>query len=477
MRDIAFVTDKDSLDGEAQTEPGAETSVPRTVGGPASSLPQPAPEPAVDAASTASATEAMGNGGTAEQTPADPPVAPVEAPDALISRIAAALAAHAVALDRTETEASHVPREPDSVPPPAAERRPLIIEPVRESHPALEADAARPETAPAAETSMPSALQPLTPEVTVATPPILPERPAVEPGPHVAPAFEPPPARTLDPILPEPAVSRTVTESPLVFEHVASFDVRPETELRAEPQPDSATSPSRRERYWANAKRALRYVSYAFAGYLALVLALIPVYRFVNPPASTLMAWQWLTGKEVHQTWMPLGSISPHLVRAVVVAEDGRFCDHNGVDLLAMEDAIEKAADGIPRGASTISMQVTKNVFLWPSKSYLRKAIEIPLTLIMELVWPKARILEVYLNVAEWGPGVFGAEAAARHHFNKSAAKLSEREAAQLAASLPNPVRRDAGEPGPRTQKKAAVIQARVRSAGGEVTGCISGQN
>jgi monofunctional glycosyltransferase len=149
-----------------------------------------------------------------------------------------------------------------------------------------------------------------------------------------------------------------------------------------------------------------------------------------------------------------------------VVSEDWTFCTHNGIDLEAMRTAIDKAKGGIPRGASTISMQVTKNMFLWPSKSYVRKAIEVPLTLAMELAWPKRRILEVYLNVAEWGPGIFGAEAASQHHFQKSASSLTAREAAQLAVSLPNPFRRDAGDPSPQTSRKASTIQARMRIAG-----------
>jgi monofunctional biosynthetic peptidoglycan transglycosylase len=159
-------------------------------------------------------------------------------------------------------------------------------------------------------------------------------------------------------------------------------------------------------------------------------------------------------------------------VRAVIVSEDGRFCSHHGIDLDAIEDAIERSKGGIPRGASTISMQVTKNLFLWSSRSYLRKIVELPLTLLMELWWPKARILEIYLNIAEWGPGIFGAEAAAQHHFRRPASGLTEREAALLAAALPNPIRRDAGDPGPRTVRKAVVIQSRVRAAG-DVAGCV----
>ena len=251
----------------------------------------------------------------------------------------------------------------------------------------------------------------------------------------------------------------------------------------APPQPFPPTrdeTPSDFDRRKAEALRLLaqgaRYAGYAVAGYLALVLVLILAYRLVDPPGSTLMAWRWLGGASIDRTWVPLERISPHLVRAVVVAEDGRFCEHWGIDLEAMEEAIERAKNGVPRGASTISMQVTKNLFLWPSKSYLRKLIELPLTLVIELVWPKWRILEIYLNVAEWGPGVFGAEAAARHHFNKSAARLGEYEAALLAASLPNPVRRDAGDPGPRTSHKAGVIQSRMHAAY-DVAGCVTARH
>lgn len=214
-----------------------------------------------------------------------------------------------------------------------------------------------------------------------------------------------------------------------------------------------------------HAARAARLIALAAAGWIALMVGLIGVYRFIDPPASALMAYSWLTGTPPRQTWVPVSSISPNLVRAVVLSEDGRFCQHWGVDLKEVADAIERARDGIPRGASTISMQVIKNLFLWQSKSYLRKAIEVPLTFVMEAFWSKRRILEVYLNIAEWGPGIFGAEAAARHHFNKPAARLSEREAALLAVSLPNPIGRDAGDPGPGTARLASNIQMRVRQA------------
>ncbi len=223
---------------------------------------------------------------------------------------------------------------------------------------------------------------------------------------------------------------------------------------------------------WDKIRTAARYAGMTAIAWMGAVLLLIGIYRFVDPPVSNLMVYQWLTGVDVDRRWVPIDRISPQLVRAVIISEDGRFCAHNGIDVAAIEEAIENANDGIPRGASTISMQVIKNLFLWQSKSYVRKAIEVPLTLVAEVVWPKRRMLEIYLNIAEWGPGVFGAEAAAQHHFNKPAAQLGEREAAQLAASLPNPMIRDAGDPGPRTRRKASIIQARVRTSG-PVAACV----
>lgn len=239
------------------------------------------------------------------------------------------------------------------------------------------------------------------------------------------------------------------------------------------PEPAVVREPWWKTTPWAERlKTGLRYGAYAAGGYLALVLVLILLFRFVNPPGSMLMLTQFLTGTAIDRTWVPLESISRNLVRAVIVSEDGRFCEHSGIDTTAIKEAIERASRGTPRGASTISMQVTKNLFLWNAKSYVRKVIEIPLTLYMELLWPKWRILEVYLNVAEWGPGVFGAEAAARHHFGKSALRLSEREAALLAAVLPNPVVRNAGSPSQRTSAKARVVQSRVK-AYGAVASCV----
>jgi len=207
-------------------------------------------------------------------------------------------------------------------------------------------------------------------------------------------------------------------------------------------------------------------------GVSALLLVVLLLYRWVDPPASTLMLSQRFAGTPTTQRWIPLERISPSLVAAVVASEDGHFCRHHGVDWGELREAIETAGDGLARGGSTISMQVVKNLFLWPSRSYVRKAIEIPLAYAIEALWSKRRILEIYLNIAEWGPGIFGAEAAARYHFRKPALLLTTREAALLAVSLPNPFERLAGRPGPGTQRLADNLLLRMRAAQAN-TACV----
>jgi monofunctional biosynthetic peptidoglycan transglycosylase len=207
-------------------------------------------------------------------------------------------------------------------------------------------------------------------------------------------------------------------------------------------------------------------------GAAGLLVALLVLYRWVDPPASTLMLGQRLAGAPTTQRWVPLERMSPNLLAAVIASEDGHFCRHHGVDWGELREAIEGAGDGLARGGSTISMQVVKNLFLWPSRSYVRKAIEIPLAFAIETLWPKRRILEIYLNIAEWGPGIFGAEAAARYHFRKPALLLTPREAALLAVSLPNPFERLAGRPGPGTQRLADNLLLRMRAAQAN-TACV----
>lgn len=203
---------------------------------------------------------------------------------------------------------------------------------------------------------------------------------------------------------------------------------------------------------------------------VSLWTALI-VYNTVFPPISMLMTARALTLRHVERKYVPLKRISPNLVRAVIAAEDGKFCGHHGVDWEAMQNVVENVIeeDNHSHGGSTITMQTAKNLFLWMDYPFLRKPLEIPFAMLLETIWSKRLIMENYLNVAEFGRGVFGAEAAARHYFGKSAKSLSPREAALLAAVLPNPTRRNAARPTPFTSRYAASISAR---AGGVASAC-----
>ena len=164
-------------------------------------------------------------------------------------------------------------------------------------------------------------------------------------------------------------------------------------------------------------------------------------------PVSTLMLLRRVTGQPVDRRYVSLAEISPELVGAVVLSEDGQFCRHHGVDFGALRQVLK---GGEPtRGASTISMQVARNLFLWQSRSYLRKALEIPLAIVLDALWGKKRVLETYLNVAEWGEGIFGIEAAAEHDFGQHAAALTDRQSALLATALPNPILRSVRHPSP----------------------------
>jgi monofunctional glycosyltransferase len=185
------------------------------------------------------------------------------------------------------------------------------------------------------------------------------------------------------------------------------------------------------------------------------------------PPVSTLMLGRWLTLQPVERQFVSLDEISPSLPLAVLTSEDGLFCQHNGVDWGAIREVVEDGDDDGPsRGASTIPMQVAKNLFLWPSRSYLRKGLELPVALYLDLIWTKRRTMEVYLNIAEWGEGVFGAEAAAQKYFRKSARNLTRQEAALLAKALPNPLVRNPARPTARLRALAGQLQVRmVRAA------------
>ncbi|WP_082501157.1 monofunctional biosynthetic peptidoglycan transglycosylase [Methylobacterium sp. Leaf88] len=203
---------------------------------------------------------------------------------------------------------------------------------------------------------------------------------------------------------------------------------------------------------------------------LVLLLSLALVYSALTPP-STLMLGRWLTLHSVDRQAVGLEAISPYLVQAVIASEDQRYCLHNGVDWGALRDVVDDE-EGPSRGASTIPMQTVKNVFLWPGRSVIRKALEIPLALVADTLWGKPRTMEIYLNIAEWGEGVFGAEAAARRWFGKPARALTRGEAALLAAVLPNPILRNPALPSRGVRAQAARIQARMNGVSG-LMGCL----
>src|SRR3954470_7496484 len=200
---------------------------------------------------------------------------------------------------------------------------------------------------------------------------------------------------------------------------------------------------------------------------LLVPYALTPLYHVANP-VSTLMLWRKATGARVERTWVPLTAIAPALPRTVMASEDARYCTHHGIDFSELRNAIEDADDlSEMRGGSTITQQTAKNLFLWQGRSVVRKALEFPLALWMDFVLGKRRVMEIYLNIAEWGPnGEFGAEAGARHAFGESARDLTSREAALLASVLPNPLRRSAARPGPGVRRLAGIYEARAARLG-----------
>ncbi|GIU66236.1 monofunctional biosynthetic peptidoglycan transglycosylase [Candidatus Phycosocius spiralis] len=195
-----------------------------------------------------------------------------------------------------------------------------------------------------------------------------------------------------------------------------------------------------------------------------MILILTPIvialaYRFVPIPGTILMVERALQGMDVRRIPVPLTRISPYLVRSVIASEDAKFCSHNGFDWIAIQKAVKSNERGRRlRGGSTISQQTAKNVFLWPERSWLRKGLETGFTVLIETVWPKRRIMEAYLNVAEFGPGIFGAEAGALYHFGKPAKDLSPLEAARMAAILPSPGRWSPTNPSRRIARKSNAI-------------------
>jgi len=220
-------------------------------------------------------------------------------------------------------------------------------------------------------------------------------------------------------------------------------------------------------------RRYGRWIGYGVAVLVACPVVLTLLYIVVPPPVSNLMILRLFTGNGIDKQWVSLDQIAPALPRAVITSEDARFCEHHGVDWVEVQNVVDDAFDddeGPLRGASTIPMQTAKNLFLWDGRFAIRKVLELPLALWMDLVWSKRRMIEIYLNIVEWAPGVYGAEAAAQHHFHKSAAKLSRKEAALLAAVLPNPIKRKASKPSKRVTLIANRILIRMGGMGPYLT-------
>ncbi|MDX2223389.1 MAG: monofunctional biosynthetic peptidoglycan transglycosylase [Rhodospirillaceae bacterium] len=217
-----------------------------------------------------------------------------------------------------------------------------------------------------------------------------------------------------------------------------------------------------------------RRIGWSALGALLAPAVVILFFAAVPVPLTPLMLIRAWDGAGIARDWVALTEMSPRLTASVIAAEDNLFCRHAGFDVAAIRKAWDRnQRGGTLRGASTISQQTAKNLFLWPGRSFVRKGLEAWLTVYVEALWTKRRTMEVYLNIVEWGPGVYGAEAAARHHFGKSAAALSAREAALLAAVLPNPRKWSAGQPGPYVRGRAEQLRGRA-SGLGDLLDCVT---
>ncbi len=296
-------------------------------------------------------------------------------------------------------------------------------------------------------------------------------RPDDEPEP--VPGPPPPPAPAPDQA-PE-AGAEDVLYEPETREPPAREDLFTETEI---PIPGERRIGGRRARDarinldldLGRIKRRKRYglplmiVSVLFVAGLLAPVTWVGAYLFLDPPSTVLMMQRAAEGQNIRHYPVPINRMSPHLVRAVIAAEDSNFCTHDGFDVEAIQDAMKSNARGRrTRGASTVSQQTAKNLFLWPERSWLRKGLETYFTALIEFMWPKRRIMEAYLNAAEWGDGNFGVEAAARARFGVSAADLTPLQGARLAAVLPSPNRWQADNPGPYVRQRSAAIVARAR--------------
>jgi monofunctional glycosyltransferase len=238
-----------------------------------------------------------------------------------------------------------------------------------------------------------------------------------------------------------------------------TLDIAPETE-------ESIEAPARRR--WFGDSRVLKRIVIAVIAVLLFPYVLIFLYLlpFIHP-VSTLMLRDLVLLRGYDRRWVSIDDVAPVLVQSVMMSEDGQYCFHGGVDWGEMRMLVEDTLHGQEtRGGSTIPMQTAKNLFLWNSRSFVRKGMELPLAVASDFVWSKRRLMEIYLNIAEWGPGIYGIEAAAQYHFKISASKLTRRQAALLAVSLPNPIDRNAGKPGRGLRRLAGVIEARAQDSG-----------
>ncbi len=214
---------------------------------------------------------------------------------------------------------------------------------------------------------------------------------------------------------------------------------------------------------------AVRWFVILVAVFCFAVIALTLLYRIeAIKPASTLMLARQVTFQPMTRKWIEFEDVAPTLYQSVLMSEDGQFCRHNGVDWGAVNLVISDALDGErPRGASTITMQTAKNLFLWGGRSYLRKALEVPLALWIDLALSKKRIMEIYLNIAQWDDGgVFGAEAGARSHFGRSASGLTRRQSAYMAVTLPNPILRNPSQPSAGLARLSRIVERRAAQSG-----------
>jgi monofunctional biosynthetic peptidoglycan transglycosylase len=213
-------------------------------------------------------------------------------------------------------------------------------------------------------------------------------------------------------------------------------------------------------------RRVLKWIFFGLTLLLLLLVVVIEIYRFVRPPITPLMVIRGFQGQPTIHQWIDADAIAPDMFRAIIASEDAKFCRHHGFDWQAMDEDFERSeeGEGKVRGASTISMQTAKNLFLWPGRTFLRKGLEAPLTVLIEALLPKKRIIEIYLNIIEWGPGIYGVEAASQAAFHHSARTLSRREAALLAAVVPSPLKSSASHPSAYIERRVGTIEARMES-------------